>query len=191
MHYSLDFKLKCVELYRQGIWEETPSGISTKTFRGKIREWHLIESEHGVDGLKRKNRYKKWSADEKLAVVMDYLANKSLTEVRTKYNINNGMIYAWVRKYNEEGYNGLIDKPKGRKPKDPNMSRKKLNINAPRKLEESEFEELVRLRAENEYIKAENAVIKKEIALREEKQAALLKAKKQRLSKNLEKMDTN
>ena len=39
------------------------------------------------------------------------------------------------------------------------------------------------LRAENEYIKAENEVIKKEIALREEKWAAQLKAKKQRLSR--------
>ncbi len=50
----------------------------------------------------------------------------------------------------------------------------------PRKLNESEYEELIRLRAEIAYIKAENEVIKKEIALRE---AARLKAKKQRLSK--------
>ena len=56
---------------------------------------------------------------------------------------------------------------------------KKINYNNPRKLEESDYEELVRLRAENGYIKAEIEVIKKEIALREEKQAALLKAKKQ------------
>ena len=61
---------------------------------------------------------------------------------------------------------------------------KKCNYNNPRKLEESEYEELVRLRAENEYIKAEIEVIKKEIALREEKEAARLKAKKQRSSKN-------
>ena len=40
---------------------------------------------------------------------------------------------------------------------------------SPRELKESEYEELVRLRAENAYIKAENEVIKKEIALREEK----------------------
>ena len=59
------------------------------------------------------------------------------------------------------------------------------------KLEESEYEELIRLRAENEYIKAEIQVINKEIALREEKEAARLKAKKQRSSKNSEKKDTN
>ena len=68
---------------------------------------------------------------------------------------------------------------------------KKINYNNPRKLNESEYEELVRLRAENEYIKAEIEVIKKEIALREEREAARLKAKKQRSSKNSEKKDTN
>ena len=68
---------------------------------------------------------------------------------------------------------------------------KKINYNNPKKLNESEYEELVRLRAENAYIKAEIEVIKKEIALREEKEAARLKAKKQRSLKNLEKKDTN
>ena len=66
---------------------------------------------------------------------------------------------------------------------------KKVNYNKPRKLDESEYEELVRLRAENAYIKAEIEVIKKEIALREEKEAARLKAKKQRSSKTSEKTD--
>ena len=68
---------------------------------------------------------------------------------------------------------------------------KKINYNNPRNLNESEYEELVRLRAENAYIKAEIEVIKKEIALREEKEAARLKAKKQQSLKNLEKKDTN
>lgn len=69
--------------------------------------------------------------------------------------------------------------------------KKKLNINNPKKLEESEYEELIRLRAENAYIKAENDVIKKEIALREEKEAAHLKARKQQSSKNSKKKDIN
>ena len=54
-----------------------------------------------------------------------------------------------------------------------------------------EREELIRLRAEIEYIKAENEVIKKEIALREEKEAARLKAKKQQLLKSSVKKDIN
>ena len=55
----------------------------------------------------------------------------------------------------------------------------------PLPLTESEREELIRLRTENEYIKAENEVIKKRIALRQEKWVAQLKAKKARIIKEL------
>ena len=60
-----------------------------------------------------------------------------------------------------------------------------------RELKESEYEELIRLRAEIAYIKAENEIIKKEIALREEKEAARLNTKKQRLLKRSESKDIN
>ena len=59
----------------------------------------------------------------------------------------------------------------------------------PAELTPSDREEMIRLRAENERLRAENAVIKKEIALREERWAAQLKAKKQRSSKNSVKKD--
>ena len=60
---------------------------------------------------------------------------------------------------------------------------------APAELTPSEQEEMVHLKARIEYLEAENAVIKKRIALREERQAAQLKAKKQRSSKNSMKKD--
>ena len=106
---------------------------------------------------------------------------QGLREVAIVAGINSGQLYQWVHKYKTLGYNGLINKPKGRSPKDCKMKVPKTI--SPRELKESEYEELIRLRAEIAYIKAENEVIKKEIALREEKEAARLKAKKQRLSK--------
>ena len=60
-----------------------------------------------------------------------------------------------------------------------------------RQLTESELEELIYLRERCEYLEAQAEVLKKSIALRREKEAAQLKAKKQRLSKNLEDKDTN
>ena len=126
MRYSYEFKRKCVEIYYQGNYPDTPEGIRT---------------------------------------------------------------YQWVRKYKIYGYNGLISKQKGRKSKNPDM--KKIGTRKPPKPNESEYEELIRLRAENEYMKAEIEVIKKEIALRKEKEAARLKAKKQQPSKNCVKKDTN
>ena len=84
------------------------------------------------------------------------------------------MLYSWVQKYKEKGYNGLVDKKKGRPRK---VSIMKEN-SSPKPLKESEREELIRLRAENQFIKteienlkAETEVIKKLIALRREKWA--------------------
>ena len=117
------------------------------------------------------------------------LAVNTIRSVTIETWINHGQLYSWVNNYKIYGYNGLVNKKKGRKPKNTTM--KKINIHKAKKLNESEREELIRLRAENEYIKAENEIIKKEIALREERYAAQLKAKKQRLSKNSKKKATD
>ena len=190
MRYSYEFKKMCVDMYRQGIWVETPEGIKNPSdFHRMIRRWKRIEDNNGPDALRHKKQNKTWSPEGKYELVAQVIAGQSINEVACVAGINSGMLYQWVRKYKTLGYNGLIEQKKGRPSKNPDM--KKMNYNAPRKLEESEYEELIRLRAENEYIKAEIEVIKKEIALREEKQAALLKAKKQQLSKSSAKKDIN
>lgn len=189
MRYSYEYKRDCVELYRQGLWPETPNGVSKKSFRMTVRKWVRMEEAKGPEVLKHKGCNKVWTPEEKLKLVTQVISGKSNKSVAFENGINDGMLYQWVHKYKVLGYNGLVNNKKGRPPKDPEM--RKNNCNTPRKLEESEYEELIRLRAENEYIKAENEVIKKEIALREEKWAAQLKAKKQRSSKNCEKKDTN
>ena len=189
MRYSYEYKRKCVEMYRQGQWPDTPNDLSQRYFRHLIKEWVKMEDANGPQVLKHKGTNKIWTPEEKLEMVSAIIANKGVRAVAYENGIHHGMLSNWVRKYKILGYNGLIQTKKGRLPKEPKM--KKLNINKPRKLEESEYEELIRLRAENAYIKAENEVIKKEIALREEKQAARLKAKKQPSLKSLEKKVTN
>ena len=190
MRYSYEYKRKCIELYREGKWPETPDGIKDpERFHRKIREWVRMEEANGPAVLKHKSQNKEWRPEERLELVSRVLAGASVTSVAIDAGIDSGLLYKWARKYKTKGYNGLVSMKKGRAPKEPQM--KKLNYNNPRKLEESEYEELVRLRAENAYIKAEIEVIKKEIALREEKEAARLKAKKQRSSKSSGKTDIN
>ena len=189
MRYSYEFKRKCVEMYRCGEWPETPEGCNQQGFRKTIREWARLEDANGPEVLKHKSSNKAWTTEERVELVLQVKAGKSIKSVAIENGISSGMLYQWVRKYKILGYNGLVERKKGRPARNPEM--KKMNVNNPRKLEESEYEELIRLRAENEYMKAEVAVIKKEIALREEKQAALLKAKKQQSSRNSAKKDTN
>ena len=189
MRYSYDYKRKAVELYRQGCWPDTPDGLNPKDFHEMIRGWVRIEESCGPEALQHKNQNKNWTPEERYALVARVLAGGSYKTVAFSAGINQGQLYQWVSNYKIYGYNGLIPKQKGRKPKDPDM--KKIGTRKPQKLNESEYEELVRLRAENEYMRAEIEVIKKEIALREEKEAARLKAKKQQSSRNSGKKDTN
>ena len=189
LRFSYDFKKKCVEMYRSGVYLDTPDGISQKCFRSKVRQWARMEDALGPEALKPRHVYKKWTSEEKYELVCQVLAGKSYLEVSLVNGLKDSVLRNWVRKYNDLGYNGLVANRRGRPRKNPCM--KKVNYNSPRKIKETEYEELVRLRAENEYIKAEIEVIKKEIALREEKEAAQLKAKKQRSSKNSDPKDSN
>lgn len=122
-------------------------------------------------GLQKKN---KW--------ISKVLVGNSYKSVAIEAGISSGQLYTWVNKYKKFGYNSLVIKKRGRKPK---MNDKNENTNIdPKSLNESEREELIRLREEVRYLKTERAVEKKLEALRMEKYAAYLKAKKQQSSEN-------
>ena len=186
MRYSKEFKLKCVKLYRQGKYPKTPDNISSERFRNKVREWVRTADSCGSESLEHKPYCKKWSLEEKIALVQEVLNGQSCLSVAINNGISSGMLYSWIRKYRLYGSEGLTRKP-GRRPKESVVNENKKIT----PLNESEREELIRLRAETARMRTEIAAIKKEIALREEQEKARLKAKKQRLSKNSKKPDTN
>ena len=188
MRYSYEYKKHCVELFYQDKWPETPEWVmDVGNFHRSIRKWVRTFEATDIDSLRHKPSNRNWSPEEKYELVSDCLAGNSITSVAIKAGINSGQLYTWVRKYKEQGYNGLVNRKKGRPGKDFQVKKKV----TPAPLTKSEREELIRLRAENAYIKAEIEATKKSIALRREKFAAQLKAKKQQSSKNLEPKDSS
>ena len=179
MKYDFDFKSKCVELYKKGQWNETPEGISQTNFRKRIVSWSKIAELHGVDALRPSQTRKMRTAEERYALVARVLAGESQKSVERSEGIASGVLSKWVKCYKINGYNGLNMK-KGRPCKEIPMKKENLQ----EELTPSEREELIRLRAETEYLRTENEAIKKSIALRQEKEAARLKAKKQQSLKN-------
>lgn len=99
-----------------------------------------------------------WSADEKYELIAKVLAGVSITESAISAGVEPSLLSQWVRCYKMKGYQGLAAQRKGRPPKEPDMNMKKKIV--PAELTPSEREELIRLRAENEYLRTENEVIK-------------------------------
>ncbi|QQT04648.1 IS3 family transposase [Streptococcus dysgalactiae] len=115
---------------------------------------------HGLESVcKRKNRY--YSPELKQEIINEVLMKgRSQLEVSLDYGLpNKGMLPNWIAQYKKNGYT-ILEKSRGRPVK---MGRK-----PKRKLEE--MTELERLQYENEYLRAENAVLKKlrELRLRDE-----------------------
>ena len=125
MRYSYEFKRKCVEMYRQGQYPETPDNLSDTYFHDVVRKWVRIEDARGPDALRHRNSNKIWSPEDKLTLVSQVIAGKSNRSVAFENGISNGLLCQWVRKYKTLGYNGLVNKKRGRLPKDPDM--KKVN----------------------------------------------------------------
>lgn len=178
MKYTLEFKLECIDKYKKGIKIDIPKDIKhERTFMGYVAHWTKLYDDLGIDGLKHNNFNKEWSVEDRLKLVMKVIAGDSIRGVASKNHINPGQLYQWVRLYREKGIEGL-ELRKGRKPKVPDMPKKKKVKLAP-----SEKEELELLRARNEYLEAENAYLKKLDALVSKREAAHPKAKKQKSSK--------
>ena len=69
MRYSYEYKRKCIELYREGKWPETPDGKKPEDLHHMIRRWVRLEEANGPDVLKHKGQNKKWRAEERLELV--------------------------------------------------------------------------------------------------------------------------
>lgn len=115
MRYSYEYKGKCIEIYRKGIWSDTPEGVSAKSFHNNIRLWVRIEEANGPEALKHKNFNKEWFAEDRFTLVARVLAGESSVSVDAGItdSMADRMLHQWVRKYNLMGYNGLVSCKKG------------------------------------------------------------------------------
>lgn len=178
MKYTLEFKLKCVEAYKQSHSYVYPPGIKSKrSFRYHILEWVRLYDDLGVDGLRHSGTNREWTAQDRFGLVAKVMAGGSITGVAWEAHINCGQLHQWVRRYREKGMDGLECRI-GRPPKVPIMPKRKKSKLAP-----TEKDELELLRARNEYLEAENLYLKKLDALVTKREAARPKAKRQKPSK--------
>ena len=108
MRYSWEFKLECVNKYKNGEFIITPENIkSRESFMAHVREWVKNYDDLGINGLKHSSTDKNWSPEERFELVARVLAGNSIRLVAKNAHIDSGQLYQWVRRYNEKGMDGL------------------------------------------------------------------------------------
>lgn len=173
--YSLEFKLKIIKAYKNGNLGGVKQiskifNVPKSTIEGLIFKYNNF----GINGLDKKKTNNNYTSNFKLSVIQYKRVNQlSYLETAKVFNIHNpAMIYTWEKKYNEKGIDGLKLK-QGRRPK---MKLKKNKSN--KKLNESEREELIRLRKEKRLLELELIYEKKLQALLMEEETKVRKKQK-------------
>jgi len=64
---------------------------------------------HGIEGLLHKADSNKFSVEFKIDVINRYYSGESENSLATEINVNVGIIVSWIKKYEQLGYNGLVD----------------------------------------------------------------------------------
>ena len=111
---------------------------------------------HGIDILRvYKNRY--FSPELKTEIINCVLIeHNSIYETSLKYGLSStGILVNWIKKFKEMGYN-MVEKPRGRTTM---KKQKSINPNDKNALLKQKDQEILYLKAENEYLKKLHAVI--------------------------------
>lgn len=162
MKHSIEERLQAVQKCLKG---HAPKCVARELGLNAhhVSEWLLRYQQAGIDGL-QKRPYKRADFVEKCKIVCEYAEKGvSLHRVSAKYHVSQAAVSRWTRIYKKGGYEALRDiKPQGKGRK---------GMGRPKKQEPQT--ELERLRYENEYLRAEVALLKKVRALMEEKEKRL------------------
>lgn len=153
--WNKEVKLVAINEYLSGVGSlETICKKYNISSNHILRSWIKVYNDShkelkstGSGGRKPMTKGRKTSFDERLGIIQYCIANsRNYGAAMDKYNVSYQQIYLWMKKYDEKGIDGLIDRRGKAKP-------------------ECELTEADKLHAENKLLGAKNIELEMEIRL--------------------------
>ena len=164
MKYSKEFKLECIQKYKNGDYIEDLPGVEHENFRAQVRKWSRIYDSLGEVGLEHGRPT--LDVGQRLELIQRVESGESYKQAAFSAGIGEDLLIRWHKVYLESGTDGLKSLKRGR----PSMSKKKsVNKDDSVRTEKELLEELEYLRAENEYLKKLSALVQKRKARQQQK----------------------
>jgi transposase len=160
--YDENFKFKVVKSYLSGQGGSKAVGQAYGVSYGQVRRWVSRYRQHGMAGLRKK--FSHYSAQFKLTVLRRmWRSHQSCSQVAAHFDlrVSTSVIRDWERRYHEGGLDALASKPKGRSSKMamPPAPKPAAPVADDKRTREELLTELEYLRAENAYLKKLDALI--------------------------------
>lgn len=148
--YSKEFKMKVVEEYIRGDGSSIDLGIKYDISSGLLRKWiRMYNANRELKDYNPKQEVymaearRKTTFEERKEIV-DYCINHNhdYKNTATKFHVSYSQVYSWVKKYNTDGTDGLMDR-RGRHKTDDEVDElerlRRENLRLKRQLEEKDM----------------------------------------------------
>lgn len=117
--YSAKVRKQAAELLKEGVGHRSLAA-RLKIPEATARQWSRAYAVGGEEAvLNAGSRHRVYDYDTKLAVVKDRLERgKTVRQVMIEYGVpSESSVKSWCRLYRANGAEALVDRPRGRKPK--------------------------------------------------------------------------
>ncbi|MGJ1267189.1 helix-turn-helix domain-containing protein [Sphingobacterium spiritivorum] len=160
--HSFDFKLSCVQQLEAHYLSADSLSRELGISKSLLKKWSMVYRHQGPAGLLPRVGKREFSPSFKLEVLsVIQKENLSLSEACIRFDLSSDqMILSWQTRLQKYGLQGLEPRPKGKRVMNDKLpiKRKKRKSKEPLSREEELLQEL-------EYLRAENALLKKLHAL--------------------------
>ena len=166
MKYSKEFKLECIQRYKNGDYIEDPPGIKHKTFYELVRQWNVIYDSLGEAGLEHGRPT--LDINQRIELINRVEAGESYNSVAFSIGIKPDLLIRWHNIYKDKGIDGLKLLKRGR----PSMAKTNKDVvkKDPKDMSKEELIEALEMATiEVEYLKKLSALVQRRKAQEQKK----------------------